>query len=148
IGTYGGPSQPGTAYVLLHHYLGRALGARGTWGYVRGGIGNITGALAAFLRARGGEIRVSSPVRRVHLGERSGPARRRGGAGERRDSGGAVDPLQRRSAPDISGPFAARYAAGGADGGLERSGREGWGFLQDQSGGLRTAPVLLPACRR
>ena len=39
IGTYGGPSTPGTAYVLLHHYLGNILGSRGGWGYVRGGMG-------------------------------------------------------------------------------------------------------------
>src|SRR5207248_3792683 len=47
IGTAAGPSDPGTAYVLLHHYMGRALGSRGAWGYVRGGMGRITQALAA-----------------------------------------------------------------------------------------------------
>ncbi|HLJ55653.1 MAG TPA: NAD(P)/FAD-dependent oxidoreductase [Chthonomonadaceae bacterium] len=65
IGTYGGPSTPGTAYVLLHHYLGRILGARGAWGYVRGGMGRITQALAESLRAAGGEIRTSAPVLRI-----------------------------------------------------------------------------------
>lgn len=62
IGTYGGPSTPGTAYVLLHHYLGRVLGARGAWGYVRGGMGRITQALAEVVRENGGEIRVSASV--------------------------------------------------------------------------------------
>ncbi len=52
IGTYGGPSTPGTAYVLLHHYLGTVLGARGAWGYVRGGMGRITQALAQSFQAR------------------------------------------------------------------------------------------------
>lgn len=65
IGTYGGPSTPGTAYVLLHHYLGRILGARGAWGYVRGGMGRITEALAQSLRAAGGEIRTDAAVRRI-----------------------------------------------------------------------------------
>jgi len=62
IGTYGGPSTPGTGYVLLYHYLGMALGARGAWGYVRGGMGRITEALAQDLRAHGGEIRTDAPV--------------------------------------------------------------------------------------
>lgn len=72
IGTYGGPDTPGTAYVLLHHYLGRILGARGAWGYVRGGMGRITGALAQAVRDHGGEIRTDAPVARLlieHNGE-------------------------------------------------------------------------------
>ncbi len=62
IGTCAGPSDPGTAYVLLHHYMGRALGARGLWGYVRGGMGSITRAVADYGRSRGLEIRCSSEV--------------------------------------------------------------------------------------
>ena len=65
IGTYGGVSTPGTAYVLLHHYLGRVLGSRGSWGYVRGGMGEITQALAADLQAHGGEIRLNCPVAKI-----------------------------------------------------------------------------------
>jgi len=65
IGTYGGPSTPGTAYVLLHHYLGTILGSRGGWGYVRGGMGNITQALAHVVNALGGEIRTSAEVERI-----------------------------------------------------------------------------------
>jgi phytoene dehydrogenase-like protein len=65
IGTYGGPSTPGTAYVLLHHYLGTVLGSRGGWGYVRGGMGQITRALAAVVAAHGGEIRTDAEVARV-----------------------------------------------------------------------------------
>lgn len=67
IGTYGGPSTPGTAYVLLHHYLGKVLGARGAWGYVRGGMGRITQALASCLREAGGEIRLESSVAQILL---------------------------------------------------------------------------------
>lgn len=65
IGTYGGPSTPGTAYVLLHHYLGRILGGRGSWGYVRGGMGRITQALATTLLEAGGTIRTNAPVARI-----------------------------------------------------------------------------------
>ena len=65
IGTRGGVSTPGTAYVLLHHYLGRVLGSRGSWGYVRGGMGRITQALAADFQAHGGEIRLGSPVAKI-----------------------------------------------------------------------------------
>ncbi|HZP80476.1 MAG TPA: NAD(P)/FAD-dependent oxidoreductase, partial [Chthonomonadaceae bacterium] len=63
IGTYGGPSTPGTAYVLLHHYLGTVLGLRGAWGYVRGGMGRITQTLAEDVRAHGGEIRTGAAAR-------------------------------------------------------------------------------------
>lgn len=65
IGTYGGPSTPGTAYVLLHHYLGRALGERGAWGYVRGGMGRITQALAEVLQEAGGDIRTNARVLQI-----------------------------------------------------------------------------------
>ena len=65
IGTYGGPSTPGTAYVLLHHYLGRAVGSRGAWGYVNGGMGGITQALARSLKEAGGSIRTSVRVARL-----------------------------------------------------------------------------------
>ncbi|MGH8482633.1 MAG: phytoene desaturase family protein, partial [Nevskiaceae bacterium] len=46
IGTFQPISAPGTAYVLLHHVMGRAGGARGVWGYVEGGMGALTQALA------------------------------------------------------------------------------------------------------
>ena len=65
IGTYGGPSTPGTAYVLLHHYLGRAVGSRGAWGYVNGGMGGVTQALARSLLEAGGSIRTSARVARL-----------------------------------------------------------------------------------
>ena len=47
IGAFAPPSAPGTAYVLLHHVMGTAGGARGIWGYVRGGIGGLADALEA-----------------------------------------------------------------------------------------------------
>jgi phytoene dehydrogenase-like protein len=65
IGTALGPRSPGTAYVLLHHYMGNIDGAVGAWGFARGGMGAVTQALAASLEASGGEIRGSSPVERI-----------------------------------------------------------------------------------
>jgi phytoene dehydrogenase-like protein len=65
IGAMSSPSTPGTAYVLFHHVMGECNGARGVWGYVRGGMGGISEALASAARARGAEVRVSSPVARI-----------------------------------------------------------------------------------
>lgn len=62
IGTAGGPLTPGTPYVWLYHAIGRAIGQRGIWGYVRGGMGAITQALAAAARDLGVEIRTDAPV--------------------------------------------------------------------------------------
>jgi phytoene dehydrogenase-like protein len=45
IGAFAAPSMPGTAYVLLHHVMGEAGGARGVWGYVQGGMGGLADAL-------------------------------------------------------------------------------------------------------
>ena len=50
IGAFAAPSSPGTAYVLLHHVMGTAGGARGIWGYVRGGMGGLANALEAACR--------------------------------------------------------------------------------------------------
>lgn len=67
IGAPGGPSTPGTAYVLFHHCMGRAAGKAGLWGFIRGGMGGITQALAASARAAGAEIRTAAPVARVRI---------------------------------------------------------------------------------
>src|SRR5262249_8277221 len=50
IGAMAAPSMPGTAYVLFHHVMGETNGKRGVWGYVRGGMGGLTQALAAAAR--------------------------------------------------------------------------------------------------
>ena len=65
IGTALGPMSPGTAYVLLHHAMGDVDGNVGSWGYSRGGMGGITKALTASLRAAGGEIITGSGVARI-----------------------------------------------------------------------------------
>jgi phytoene dehydrogenase-like protein len=65
IGTALGPRSPGSAYVLLHHYMGSIDGAVGAWGFARGGMGAITRALAASLEASGGTVRAAAPVERI-----------------------------------------------------------------------------------
>jgi phytoene dehydrogenase-like protein len=65
IGANGGPRSPGTAYILLHHCMGGVNGKRGLWGFVRGGMGAISEAIAASARSHGVEIRVSAPVERL-----------------------------------------------------------------------------------
>src|SRR5690242_9494292 len=65
IGANGGPRSPGTAYILLHHCMGGVGGYRGLWGFVRGGMGAVSEAIAASARAKGAEIRTMAPVRQV-----------------------------------------------------------------------------------
>jgi phytoene dehydrogenase-like protein len=65
IGAMASPSTPGTAYVLFHHVMGECDGARGVWGYVRGGMGTLSEAIAAAARASGAEIRTGARVARV-----------------------------------------------------------------------------------
>ena len=76
IGTALGVYSPGTAYVLLHHYMGDVDGTIGAWGFARGGMGAVSGALARALAAFGGEIRVDAPIQRilVRRGEACGVA--------------------------------------------------------------------------
>jgi phytoene dehydrogenase-like protein len=65
IGTNGGPSTPGTAYIMLHHVMGGATGTRGLWGFVRGGMGAISEALARSAESNGAQIRTAAAVDRV-----------------------------------------------------------------------------------
>jgi phytoene dehydrogenase-like protein len=62
IGTFQPISAPGTGYVLLHHVMGMAGGTRGIWGYVEGGMGAVTQALAKSAEAAGAEIRTGVEV--------------------------------------------------------------------------------------
>jgi phytoene dehydrogenase-like protein len=72
IGANGGPRSPGTAYILLHHCMGGVAGHRGLWGFVRGGMGAVSEAIAASARASGTVIRTEAPVSKVLV--RSGRA--------------------------------------------------------------------------
>ncbi|MBT6134445.1 MAG: NAD(P)/FAD-dependent oxidoreductase [Emcibacteraceae bacterium] len=65
VGTNLGPRSPGTAYVLLHHYMGDVDGAVGAWGFPRGGMGSVSGALAGALQEHGGEIRINAGVDKI-----------------------------------------------------------------------------------
>jgi phytoene dehydrogenase-like protein len=62
IGTFLGVRSPGTAYVLLHHYMGEIDGAFRSWGLARGGTGAISDAIAGAARAAGVEIRTGAAV--------------------------------------------------------------------------------------
>src|SRR5947208_3641607 len=65
IGTYGGPYTPGTAYVLLHHYIGEVDGQMAEWAFVRGGTGAVSQAIAEDAREHGAEIRTGARVGRI-----------------------------------------------------------------------------------
>ena len=65
IGTFLGPRSPGTAYVLLHHYMGELDGVFRAWGFAKGGTGSVSEAIASAARGFGAEIRTSAPVARV-----------------------------------------------------------------------------------
>jgi phytoene dehydrogenase-like protein len=65
IGANGGPRSPGTAYILLHHVMGGVAGHRGLWGFVRGGMGAVSNAIAESARSHGAEIRTNAPVERI-----------------------------------------------------------------------------------
>jgi phytoene dehydrogenase-like protein len=65
IGTYQGVKSPGTAYVLLHHYMGEIDGAFRAWGIPKGGTGGVSNAIGSAARALGAEIRLEAPVERI-----------------------------------------------------------------------------------
>ncbi len=65
IGTFLGVKSPGSAYVLLHHYMGEIDGSSRAWGFPKGGTGGVSEAIAASARHFGAEIRCSSPVDHV-----------------------------------------------------------------------------------
>jgi len=67
IGAMASPSTPGTAYVLFHHVMGECNGVRGVWGYVRGGMGCLSEAIASAARALGAEIRTGARVSKVRV---------------------------------------------------------------------------------
>ncbi|QDT01424.1 phytoene desaturase family protein [Adhaeretor mobilis] len=66
IGAFTSISSPGSAYVLLHHVMGEAGGARGVWGYVEGGMGGLADSLEKVCTQLGVDIRRESPVHAIH----------------------------------------------------------------------------------
>src|SRR5437762_10892015 len=67
IGTFLGVRSPGTAYVLLHHYMGEIDGEFRSWGLVRGGTGAVSNAIAEAAREAGVEIRTQSSISRIDV---------------------------------------------------------------------------------
>jgi len=67
IGTFLGVRSPGTAYVLLHHYMGEIDGAFRSWGFSKGGTGGLSLACASAAKHFGAEIRTETGVDRVKL---------------------------------------------------------------------------------
>ena len=98
IGTALGVHSPGTAYVLLHHYMGDVDGNIGTWGYARGGMGAVSGAIAGAFRAYGGELRTEAGVDRIKVsGDRA--------SGVALDNGEEIDARIVVSAMDVKRTF-------------------------------------------
>ncbi|MGZ5400609.1 MAG: phytoene desaturase family protein [Nocardioides sp.] len=63
IGTWAGPYEPGTAYVMAHHSIGDVGdGQLGSWGFPEGGMGAVSDAVRRSAESLGVEVRVSAPV--------------------------------------------------------------------------------------
>ena len=65
IGTFMGPRSPGSAYVMLHHYMGDIDGAFRAWGFQRGGTGEVSMAIARSAEHFGVEIKTEAAVNNV-----------------------------------------------------------------------------------
>ncbi|MEX0834291.1 MAG: NAD(P)/FAD-dependent oxidoreductase [Actinomycetota bacterium] len=65
IGSWNGPMSPGSAYVLLHHWVGEVDGQAGAWGWVYGGMGALSWSIAQSAKASGARIRTDAPVKRI-----------------------------------------------------------------------------------
>ncbi len=98
IGTFLGVRSPGTAYVLLHHYMGEIDGAFRSWGFARGGTGAISNAIADAAREAGVEIRTKRRIAQIIV--KNGKRQRRR-ARKRRRNLCRRHLLERRSATDF-----------------------------------------------
>src|ERR671932_2242447 len=94
IGTFLGVRSPGTAYVLLHHYMGEIDGAFRSWGFARGGTGAISNAIANAAREAGVEIRVDAPIAKIVVknGKATGVVLENGDEIDARVVSSSVDP--------------------------------------------------------
>src|SRR3954447_22594671 len=66
IGTFAGPKTPGSAYVIMHHIMGEHEGAGG-WGFIKGGMGAITEALASSAREKGVDIVTGADIKEIRV---------------------------------------------------------------------------------
>jgi phytoene dehydrogenase-like protein len=96
IGTFLGVRSPGTAYVLLHHYMGEIDGVYRAWGLARGGMGRVSEAIAGAARAAGVEIRTEAPVGHIDVvgGEARGVVLANGEEIRARAVSSSLDPRQ------------------------------------------------------
>ncbi|HEV8564437.1 MAG TPA: NAD(P)/FAD-dependent oxidoreductase [Actinomycetota bacterium] len=69
IGAWCGPMTPGSAYVLMHHWIGEIDGHFGAWGWVRGGMGGVSDAMRRSAEAAGADVRTGAHVRRVAISD-------------------------------------------------------------------------------
>ncbi|MCG6871635.1 MAG: NAD(P)/FAD-dependent oxidoreductase, partial [Gammaproteobacteria bacterium] len=94
IGTFLGVRSPGSAYVLLHHYMGDIDGAYRSWGLAKGGNGAVSAAIASSARELGAEIRTDAPVDHVLMkgGQATGVVLENGDELEARRVISACDP--------------------------------------------------------
>jgi phytoene dehydrogenase-like protein len=67
IGGWGGPMTPGSAYVLMHHWIGEVGGHPGAWGWVKGGMGGVAAAMARSAESAGAELRTGAEVDRIAI---------------------------------------------------------------------------------
>ncbi|XP_020040374.2 pyridine nucleotide-disulfide oxidoreductase domain-containing protein 2 [Castor canadensis] len=67
IGAMTSPFTPGSGYVLLHHVMGGLEGTQGAWGYVQGGMGALSDAIASSATAHGASIFTEKPVAKVQV---------------------------------------------------------------------------------
>src|SRR5687767_332230 len=97
IGTFLGVRSPGTAYVLLHHYMGEIDGAFRSWGFARGGTGAISNSIADAAREAGVEIRTEASIASIVLknGRATGVALENGDEISARVISSSVDPRLR-----------------------------------------------------
>tara|TARA_B100000073_G_scaffold185336_1_gene153366 strand:- start:936 stop:2516 length:1581 start_codon:yes stop_codon:yes gene_type:complete len=65
IGTFMGPRSPGSAYVMLHHYMGDIDGAFRAWGFQRGGTGEVSMAIARSAEHFGVNIKTETAVSNI-----------------------------------------------------------------------------------
>jgi phytoene dehydrogenase-like protein len=108
IGTYQGIKSPGTAYVLLHHYMGEIDGAFRAWGIPKGGTGGISLAIASAAREAGAEIRTEAAVERILVGPK-------GARGVRLEAGEEIEARAVVSSVDIRRTFVDMLEPGSLD---------------------------------
>jgi phytoene dehydrogenase-like protein len=126
IGTFLGVRSPGTAYVLLHHYMGEIDGAFRSWGFARGGTGAISEAIAGAARAAGVTIRTEAPIERIKVANGRATGVVLAGSGQEIDAGlvvSSLDPhltflklMDARSLPDEFLAGVRRYKLRGSSG--------------------------------